>query len=357
MCWPVSREDGKISMTVLKNRCFLHKLFNNPGYAGYRANEKDGEIQSLINYMRHRIILLFFAIPLFSCRHEEVLQEVKKLPHYPSASGVEFVNGHFYIIGDDARQLLVLDSSLAVTDSIPLYHFPDYRIPKDIKPDLEAVALLPDQHLLVTGSGSASPQRDAGWLIDPVTKQKDSLRLDTFYRRISRRGITEINIEGAAMIPGALVLSNRGSKGFPKNHLLFTKDRFWENPSQAPINPVLIGFNTDTSFFNGVSGLAYAPKHDQLIITVSTEDTRNNTDDGAIGKSYLWIVKSISSKTRWKAINPDRVIDLEKIDARFRGQKIESACVWKETRKFLYLLLVADNDDGSSTLFRLVVPV
>ena len=60
-----------------------------------------------------------------------------------------------------------------------------------------------------------------------------------------------------------------------------------------------------------------------LIMTVSTEDTKNNYDDGAIGKSYLWIINNISTKLNNKTIKRDRVIDLEYIDSRFKGQKIE----------------------------------
>ena len=100
----------------------------------------------------------------------------------------------------------------------------------------------------------------------------------------------------------------------------------------------------------------YAPKNDKLILTVSTENTYSNISDGSIGKSYLWIVKNISAKKNWKAINPDKIIDLEKTDSRFKEQKIESVCVLKETRKFTWLILAADNDDGSSTLFKLVIP-
>ena len=118
---------------------------------------------------------------------------------------------------------------------------------------------------------------------------------------------------------------------------------------------MLAGSATDTFLFNGVSGLAYAKQTDKLILTVSTEDTRNSLDDGAIGKSYLWVVNSISTKKNWKAINPNRIIDLEEIDPRFKGQKIESVCIIKETKNFMYLVLAADNDNGSSTLFTMVV--
>ena len=91
------------------------------------------------------------------------------------------------------------------------------------------------------------------------------------------------------------------------------------------------------------------------ILTVSTEDTRSSYDDGAIGKSYLWITEKISTKINDKALGNIRVIDLENIDSRFKGQKIESVTVIKETDKLIYLALVADNDNGSSTVFKMSI--
>lgn len=300
-----------------------------------------------------RACLVMFLF-IGSCGKKQLLREVKPLPHYPSASGIEYFNNQCYIIGDDASYLLVLDSNLNPVDSIVLYSSAEKRIPKAIKPDLEAITLLPDKKLLLTGSGSL-PSRNIAWVVDPLNKQKDSIRLDTFYSRLVLYGISELNIEGAAVIPGGIVLSNRGSKGFPKNHLVFTKKNFWERQAQIEINTAFAGVNADSSSFSGISGLAYSAKSDCLLMTVSTEDTRNSYDDGAIGKSYLWIVKNISAKKNWKAINPNKIIDLGEMDSRFKGQKIESVCIRKESSNMLYLVLAADNDNGSSTLFQLAV--
>lgn len=303
-----------------------------------------------------RLLFVFILTSLaISCGNNNLLKEVKRLDHYPSASGIEYLNNHFYIIGDDANELLILDSSLNPVDSVSLYSFAEKRIPKAVKPDLEAITVTKDNKLLLVGSGSLSPYRNTGWLIDPVSKQKDSIRLDTFYQRLSLSGIREVNIEGLCTIPGATILSNRGSKGYPKNQLILTSDNFWIDQANAPISTILTGFVTDSIIFNGISGLAYSPKSDQLILTVSTENTLNSTDDGAIGESYLWIIKNISSKKNWKALNPDRTIDLTAVDPQFKGQKIESVCISKETGDFLHLVLVADNDNGSSSIFKLIV--
>lgn len=302
-----------------------------------------------------RIYQLLILTAFISCGSNNMLKEIKKLDHYSSASGIEYFRNHYYVIGDDANNLLILDEAFNPKDSIQLYSFSEKRIPKAIKPDLEAITVTKNGTLLIVGSGSLAPTRNTAWIIDPVSKQKDSIRLDIFYQRLKLNGLEEINIEGICSMPGSVVFSNRGSKGYPKNHLIFTNEDFLKDQTNARLIIVPVGSNTDSSFFNGVSGLAYSTKSDRLIITVSTEDTRNNMDDGAIGKSYLWIVKNISSKKGWKAINPDEIIDLEAIDPKFNGQKIESVCITKETTRFLHLVLAADNDNGASSIFRLIV--
>lgn len=305
--------------------------------------------------MIRSFLIVSFIVLTASCGNKNILEEVKTFPSYPSASGIEVIYDKFYIIGDDAKNILILDSSLNKSDSISLYPFSEQRIPKSVKSDLESILLTRDTNLLLLGSGSLSPYRNIGWLINTITKEKEFIHLDTFYHRLRLNGLEELNIEGSCSIPGSILLSNRGNKGHPKNHLVITSDKFWKNQQEATITTISIGGNNDSTAFNGLSGLCYSSKSDRLLLTVSTEDTQNSVTDGTIGKSYIWIIKNISSKKHWKAINPDKIIDLEGIDPRFKGQKIESVCISKETSSFLHLILVADNDSGSSSIFRLVV--
>jgi hypothetical protein len=308
--------------------------------------------------MSYRILLFAFILFISSCRNQStVLIDSKVLP-YPSGSGMEFHNDKLYIMGDDATHLLILDSSFKIIDSIQLDSSIQRRLPKDSKPDLESISVIKDRNrdsikLLLLGSGS-SPNRNLAWILNPRSLQKESWDLDTFYSRIKSK-IPELNIEGACFFANSILLSCRGHKGYPKNYLVTTLPEFWTKQLRSSLTFIKIGSNGDTAQFQGVSGLTYSEKSDKLILSVSTEDTRSVYEDGAIGKSYIWIVDNFTSKRRWDGINPNRVIDLEKIDSRFRGQKIESVCILKETRHFFHLALVADNDDGSSSLFKLIV--
>jgi len=280
--------------------------------------------------------------------------QIKKLNNYPSASAIEYYDGKLYLMGDDATNLLVLDTSLNIVDSIPIISYSGNRIPKDIKPDLEASALNAD-NLILFGSGSLSPYRNSGWKYNLKTKDKDSINLEPLYLKAKAIGIEQINIEGACFVSGKLILVNRGNKSYPHNHLIITDEKFLNNDSNIQISIIPFAPQKDTASFRGISGLCYAKESDKLILTVSTENTRSSHEDGPIGKSYLWIIDNISTKINDRALGQKRVIDLEYIDSRFKGQKIESATVIKETDKLIYLALVADNDDGSSTVFKMSI--
>lgn len=259
-------------------------------------------------------------------------------------------------MGDDAPGLLILDTNLNVLDSIPLISYTGRRIPREIKPDLEASAFSATDTgtaLFLFGSGSLSPYRNFALKYYFETMRKDSIPLQSFYTQLKNSGIEQVNIEGACFVAGSLYLSNRGNKSYPYNYLITAHNLLWNDDDSFHVAITPVQVKQDTAAFSGVSGLCYAEWSDQLIMTISTEDTRSAHEDGAIGKSYLWIVDNASKKLSSPTISPDRVIDLETIDRRFAGQKIESATVTRETNDEIHLVLVADNDDGSSTVFRI----
>lgn len=302
--------------------------------------------------------VLFFLLMLVSCQKQIVrVQEIKSLPDYPSGSALSFLNGRIYLMGDDAPQLLTLDEQFNITDSTMMVDTPEKRISKKIKQDLEAMAAIQRKDsvfLLLVGSGSTAA-RNFCQVFTPGNKKQQTYDLGTFYTRLKEEGIKEVNIEGAASIPGGLVLASRGNKSFPWNHLVFTDKDFFLHPDSAAFRLVRAGTNSDTAVFNGISGAEYAAGSDKLLLTVSTENTYNSYSDGSIGKSYLWIINDITTRKRLTHLNPDRIIDLEKEDPRFKGHKIESVCIIKETRKDFELVLAADDDEGETLLFRIVV--
>jgi hypothetical protein len=303
--------------------------------------------------MKRTLPFLVLAAIIISCKPDLIVDSVVQLD-YASGSGIATLNKQVFVIGDDLNYLLVCDSNLTSADTIYLADSQLTRIPKNVKQDLEAATIqrfrgLP--LLLLFGSGSDS-NRNTAWVVNTFKRERQRIELDTFYSRLMAEGIKDLNIEGATSFYNGYILSNRGHFGNPANHLVFLRPGFWEDQSSAWFRLVKVGTGKEDNSFRGVSGLEYSKRSDQLLLTVSTEHTYDNVSDGAIGKSYLWIIDNISSKRRMAAINPSRVIDLEKADERFRGQKVESVTILSESRKEMVVALVCDNDDGRSTVFK-----
>ncbi len=301
------------------------------------------------------VMLILFLLSSGCGKKLEILKIVE-LKSYPSGSGMTLIKNQIFLVGDDANYITIMDTSLRIVDSISIISFNKTRIPKEIKPDLEAAATLfidGKPYALFIGSGSLSPYRNYGYLVNPDNKQSLKIDLQNFYKKLNAFGIADINIEGATFIPGGILLANRGNQSNRKNELIFTRPTFLANADSAEIKIIKIGADTDSTAFSGISGLDYSRKDDRLWASVSTENTNNSTDDGAIGKSYLWMVNDISAKRRLSAINPSQIFDLEVLDQRFKGEKIESVCVVAHNKKSVELVLVADNDKGSTRLFKI----
>lgn len=325
-----------------------------PGYNAWM--DICGYVAHKLNPMVYFYKLLVICMVLFftvSCGDTSRLEEVSDLPDYSSGSAMAFLNNRIYLMGDDMGYVMVTDTAFRMVDTIRLSSNTG-RIPKDTKPDLESAAIIREKKtpfLILLGSGSVFPFRSRGWYVDTRTKNKTAFELDTFYRRVQASGLRDVNIEGLTSIPGGMLLANRGNKSNPKNYLIFTSPDFWKKQETAPIRVMKLGASTDTASFSGTSGLDYSYRSDRLFLTVSTENTNSSFFDGTIGKSYLWIIDNFSSKRRLTAINPNRIIDLEAVDERFKGHKIESVCVLSETRTAYKLALVADDDEGTSILY------
>jgi hypothetical protein len=295
-----------------------------------------------------------------ACRQEAEVEKVITIQHYASGSGTVFHRDILYLIGDDMSYVLMLDANLNIVDSFPLADLQQKRIAKEKKQDLEAATVVRINRtpfLMFFGSGSLDPYRNSAWLINLRTGEKTEFNLIEWYQRLAQQGIAEVNIEGATWIPGGLLLSNRGNKSFPKNHLILTTTEFFRKQDRAKAKLIKVGGNEDTTSFSGVSGLEYSQRTDRLLLTVSTENTFSAQEDGSIGKSYLWIINNISSKKRMAALNPDRVFDLEALDRRFAGHKIESVSITSENREEMELVLVADNDQGNTVLFKMKLKI
>lgn len=154
--------------------------------------------------------------------------------HVSAASGLVRLGQQLYVVGDDELHLGVFDDTPHAAAPAPhpapgtLLRLLDGSLPaapkarKAAKPDLETLALLPPLPgypagaLLALGSGS-KPQRHTGVLVALDAQGQPNGRmaavdLAALYARLHQR-FADLNIEGALVVSGELLLLHRGNQG------------------------------------------------------------------------------------------------------------------------------------------------
>jgi len=286
------------------------------------------------------------------------LIEYKEVPSFPSGSGIEFYDDKVFLVGDDSREVMILNKRWKEIERVPLLPGTEARVPKAVKSDLEATTIVTVNRiprLLILGSGSLEKNRNKAILFDLDSYLKDEFDLTPFYNRIAKAGVKNMNIEAAALVEDHIILGNRGNRKNPVNQLIITRNAFWKHQQQAEITLIDLELPVKDSKGIGISGMAYSLLNDTLIFTASTEQTDNAVDDGSIGDSYMGIIENASRKIGRKSLKVNELINLGEVHELFKGFKIESVCIQSEKSNRMKLHLVADNDTGKSYLFKVRV--
>lgn len=296
--------------------------------------------------------------------HKVELIKSQTLPDFPSGSSINYCNRQLYLIGDDAHAVLILDEQYATIDSIQLFAHIEKRIPKKEKADLEASTfLIVDgvEYLLILGSGSKRLRKKIHLIPYEMSllniANSTSIDTDTFIDRVKSCGVDEINFEGITRVDGSLIISNRGNRANIANHIIITESEFWNNQAQAALRIVPLQVPSSSGNVPGVSELYYEESLDLLLIALSSEDTTNAYDDGAIGDSYIGWIKDFKGKMTTSALTMDGIICLPDIHFDFEREKIEGLCVEMIEDSSLIIHLISDNDLGESKLFKVKMQI
>jgi len=250
-------------------------------------------------------------------------------------------------MGDDSRQLLILDTGFNILDSMVLFTG-NGRVGKSIKADIEAGEVEQSStgsFLWLWGSGAVSPFRDSLFKINLKIRNAERLSLTAFYKNLRAQGLQSLNIEGATFIKGGILFANRNNLKQKRNYLISAESNFDSSPK---ILPLIV---PDAKF--GVSGLFYLAADDLLVASFSTEATSSAYEDGTIGNSNIGLIDKISKKLKQDSVVVNSWIPLSAISEAFDKMKIESVAVTKEKRGSYLLYLAADNDNGRTSLFKI----
>ncbi|MBX0334135.1 hypothetical protein K3G39_12900 [Pontibacter sp. HSC-14F20] len=306
---------------------------------------------------------------------------VTRTLHYdnlPSASGLEMLGDHYYVVGDDSPYLYRLDKNFGLESQEAIFDttgFGNGRIAKDKKADLEGMTLLQHQgkpYLLMIGSGSA-PARRKAYLYnicgDDICREgagvhgAKTVDLDELYRQLEQKtdtlGGSSLNIEGVAAGHGKLYLLQRaigtGQNVLISYHLSeFIPYLLGEKTAASLPHPELSYFRLPdlNNLQAGFSG-AYV-YDDKLFFTASLEDTNDAYGDGEVLGSYIGYIP-FSWVGKQNMLQVPATLILQADGNPYTG-KAESLVVQKREGKGRYkLVVVSDDDKGGSELLEVVL--
>jgi hypothetical protein len=284
------------------------------------------------------------------------------LSDFPSGSSINYHSGKFYLTGDDSTHILIMDQDYQKIDSVHLFDHSEKRIPKADKIDLEGSAILEIEganHLLILGSASRKNRKRIILIpfsdmdLDFKTHKHSIHKTKDFIKRVKSTGIEEINLEGICLLNGDLILGNRGNRSNQSNHLIITDQNFWERQETAKLLVRKLVTPAHDAENLGLSELCYIKELDILLITFTSEATANAYDDGAIGNSYVGILREAAVNLQAKEVRLEHLINLADVEPLFKNEKIEGVCAERITGKEIILHLVSDNDAGESRLFKI----
>lgn len=306
-------------------------------------------------------ILLLCVLTLLGCEKEKEAEysleilKIKPMDSIPSGSGLLFHQGRLVILGDDSPNLFFLDledssvSKLSLTSNFGEVR----RIPKDIKPDLESLALSADSSIIAFPSGTLAPQRDTLHILqnDKIYKYD----LHPFYQSIADKydiGLLGMNIEGAEIIGDRLYLLDRGTNALLELSFSDLMAHLQDQKDVPDVQRTVFDLPQIDSVSSGFSGLSRLGLHEKLLFTASVEDTPNWFEDGERLGSFIGLIDLTETPKLvdiWQVMTSSKIQSTDKIEGlTFKGY---------DERGRILITAVTDNDDGSSKIIELALSV
>ena len=315
--------------------------------------------------MKSHFYATFVGLILFtSCVSENkmkiTIESRKLLEQIPSASGIEFMDNKFWIVGDNSPWLFELNQDLFIQNKYAIYSMKELEndiLPKNKKHDFEAFTSIiweKDSALFIFGSGSKLEQRNYGRLIqfglEPSVTEFDLVDFYGLIKDEAKLDKDEFNLEAAAIIEDKLYLLNRGD-----NKVISMKtDDFiafiQTNKEKLKIKVSNIDLPSIDGVQAGFSGAAADVVNGNIVFTASVENTSDWVNDGAVLGSFIG------------------VIELDKLQEHYVPQfsmlskngeaellKVESIAVVSSVNKTLKCVVVTDSDGGNSELLKITI--
>ncbi len=291
-------------------------------------------------------LLMMISVSALQAQRAKLIS-FREIDNFPSASTVLSSSGRLYVTGDDSRHIFIFDEEFQVVDSVRIFSNREYRIPKNVKADIESSLFFEGDKIMLIGSGSA-PLRRRRFVVDR-SHQVSEIKSRKLFRYMNK-GVSPLNIEGSCMVGSRVLLANRRTEGGDNTVFIADANRFRKGDVGR-----LSSFNIllpDSLQYTAISDITFDDKSTTLLMTLSTEETKDPVLDGPVGRSYVGWIRNFRVLAN-NDVSICGVYPLDLLDPAFGSRKVEGITVEQSSESRFVIVLVSDNDDGKSAIFRI----
>jgi len=283
------------------------------------------------------------------------LLDDKELKNFTPGAGIESFDDHVYVLSDDTKNMLVMNRSWKVQETINLFASDTFRMTKELIPGLEATTIIQLNKLpllLMISSGSMEADGDKALIMNLHTRAIEEFDLTVFYNRLKQSGSDELDIKAVTVLNDQLLLCNMANSTHADNRIIITSLDFWKNQHEADIRTVKVELEEKAGDSLTLSGLTYSYKNDWLIMTVTSQESVQRMGEGFSGECIIGVVEDASRKIGRKRFKINDYLNLVDADKKFKGQLVKSLCIQADKEEKLKLHLVSSNNRGEHFLFK-----
>ena len=284
------------------------------------------------------------------------LLDHKHIPGFESGSGLEFHGENIFITDTHSTEILVLSDNWKEIERIPLFEAATGNVAAQHK-DLDASTIVEINsipRLLALGTDTHESKHNKAVLLNLDDRTREDFTIDKFDERLAIFGLDQLNIRGASIILGKLVLGNRKSISGGENNFIVTDIELWKKQDTEEISLLPVKYPEDTPPGILLSGTCYSPENDWLLITFISQNGITEEGDQT-PTSYFGLVENASRKVARKQVKINELIDLAEVSKHLVGQTIKSLCIQSDKNGKVKLYVASDHPDGGTHVFRIRV--
>lgn len=221
--------------------------------------------------------------------------ELLKTLNVSSASGLTRVNEKFYVVADDELSLISFTESAA--DGFTQVRLFEGELPlnpverKKVKPDLEAISLIPSLDAILAIPSGSKPNRHRGALIRPEglgAKSVTPIDFSGLFRILDEK-INDLNIEGFVELGRTIRLFHRGNAKAATNSIIILqadtflaelKSGIITGKSVLEIRPCRLGQLNGAPLSFTDAAIWETSNEKKVVFLAAAENTETTYDDG-----------------------------------------------------------------------------